>query len=193
MANTRLSAAEFVTYGYGQVEPNHLAARRTGQIYDQLPADASINILENGQFVKYDYENGVVNFDGDGEWLLVFNEVKVYQDWESDQDFAMIKDNYSAVVYNALGELMPNGTKMVPRCLRTYPFDLYTTNTIHLGEGDELEKGMLLAPDDTDGILSIVDTEDEDYDEADYDMLWKIVKVYTMPDEQPGVKLQRIK
>ena len=39
--------------GFGQVEPNHLSAQRTGQIYAQLPAKSDINILENGQFVKY--------------------------------------------------------------------------------------------------------------------------------------------
>ena len=33
MAKTRLSKATGVTYGYGQVEPNHLSAQRTGQIY----------------------------------------------------------------------------------------------------------------------------------------------------------------
>ena len=32
------SKASFVEYGYGQVEPNHLSAQRTGQIYAQLPA-----------------------------------------------------------------------------------------------------------------------------------------------------------
>ena len=36
--------------GYGQVEPNHLSAQRTGQIYAQLPADESIELLENGTF-----------------------------------------------------------------------------------------------------------------------------------------------
>ena len=29
------SQAEFVEYGYGQVEPNHLSAQRTAQIYAQ--------------------------------------------------------------------------------------------------------------------------------------------------------------
>jgi hypothetical protein len=41
--------------GYGQVEPNHLSAQRTGQIYAQLPAASDLTTLENGQFVKYDY------------------------------------------------------------------------------------------------------------------------------------------
>ena len=107
MAKERLSKAAFVERGYGQVEPNHLSAQRTGQIYAQLPAAADIEMLENGQFVKYDYLNEEVNFEGAGEWMLVYNEVKVYRDFLGDQDFAMIKDNYKARVYspsNGMGE-----------------------------------------------------------------------------------------
>ena len=48
------SQASYVEFGYGQVEPNHLSARKTGQIYAQLPAAADIEVLEQGQFVKYD-------------------------------------------------------------------------------------------------------------------------------------------
>ena len=100
MAKEKLSKAAFVERWYGQVEPNHLSAQRTGQIYAQLPAAADIDMLENGQFVKYDYVNEEVNFKGLGEWMLVFNEVKVYRDFLSDQDFAMIKGNYQARVYS---------------------------------------------------------------------------------------------
>ena len=60
MAKTKLSAAGYVERGYAQVEPNHLSAQRTGQIYAQLPLADDLQI-ENGQFVKYDYaakENG---------------------------------------------------------------------------------------------------------------------------------------
>jgi hypothetical protein len=103
MAITRLSGASFVKRGYSQVEPNHLSAQRTGQIYAQLPAAADINILENGQFVKYDYANGEVNFTGDGEWMMVFNEVKLYEDRQQYEDFAMIKQNYNARVYSPVG------------------------------------------------------------------------------------------
>ena len=39
---TGLSAAKYVEYGYGQVEPNHLSAQRTAQIYAQLPANKDI-------------------------------------------------------------------------------------------------------------------------------------------------------
>jgi len=112
MAWTRLSpGAQFVTYGFGQVEPNHLSAQRTGEIYAQLPVAAHIDILENGQFVKYDYAKGVVDFGTDangntlttGEWMLVFNEVKVYRDHETDQDFAMIRRDYNGRVYSPVG------------------------------------------------------------------------------------------
>ena len=93
----------YVEYGYGQVEPNHLSAQRTGQIYAQLPAAADIDVLENGQFVKYDYaaENGgEVNFTGAGEWMLVFNEIKLYREHQMDCEFAMRKGDYVARIYS---------------------------------------------------------------------------------------------
>ena len=52
------SQADYVQYGFGQVEPNHLSAQRTAQVYAQLPAAADIKVLEQGQFVKYDYATG---------------------------------------------------------------------------------------------------------------------------------------
>ena len=94
------SKGGYVTYGYGQVEPNHLSAQRTGQIYAQLPAAASIDVLENGQFVKYDYMNEQVNFTGAGEWMLVFNEIKLYREHQMDCEFAMRKGDYVARVYS---------------------------------------------------------------------------------------------
>lgn len=97
------SQAKFVEFGYGQVEPNHLSAQRNGQIYAQLPADKEINVLEQGQFVKYDYAKGVVDFTGEGEWMLVFNEIKLYRDGQYDCEFAMIKDNYEARLYSPFG------------------------------------------------------------------------------------------
>lgn len=94
------SQASYVEYGYGQVEPNHLSAQRNGQIYAQLPADPAIEVLEQGQFVKYDYASDLVNFTGAGEWMLVFNEIKLYHDGQSDCEFAMKKDDYVARIYS---------------------------------------------------------------------------------------------
>lgn len=152
--------------GYGQVEPNHLSGQATKEIYAQLPCAEGIDILENGQFAKYDYEKGEVNFTGDGDWLLVFNEVKVYEANELDGDFAMKIENYT------------DRKSMVPRLMATKVGDIYTTNMIN---ATAPTVGMKLVPD-ANGILT----------EGDGEFCWKVVKVYTMPDMQPGVKLQRI-
>lgn len=220
MARMNLSGVKFVEHGYGQVEPNHLSAQRTGQIYAQLPADKNIEMLQNGQFVKYDYAKGLVDFDGEGEWMLVYNEVKVYRDFLYDADFAMINKNYIAKVYNPVGAddtdlgrtrdyrditapadpyevdstedpfahawvkaapgMMPEGTRMVPRVFKTNVGDIFTTNLV---DEEELEVGQVLSPRAADGILK----------KGEGDMQWQVVKVYTMPDHQKGVKLMRIK
>lgn len=177
----RLGNATYVKYGYGQVEPNHLSAQRTGQIFAQLPAKSDIELLENGQFVKYDYAAGVVDFDGEGEWMMVFNEIKVYLDRDTDADFAMKKDNYVARVYSSNGTKMPADTTMVPRVIKLNVGDIYTTNCVKeetLAVGDKLTPG-------TDGYLAKAGADSADY-------VLKVVKVYTMPDGQQGVKLQRI-
>lgn len=174
--------ATYVERGFGQVEPNHLSAQATGQIYGQLPAAATIDILENGQFVKYNYADGVCDFAGAGEWMLVFNEIKVYKDRETDADFAMVKDNYVARVYDATGAAMPTGTVMTPRVFKTNVGDIFTTNTI-MGTPETIEAKVKLAPN-AKGILEVT--------EAAEGMLWEVVKVYTMPDGQRGVKIMRI-
>ena len=102
MAKTRLSAATYVEHGYGQVEPNHLSAQRTAQIYAQLPAAATIKTLENGQFVKYNYAAGVCDYEGLGEWMLVFNEVKLYRDHLGYDDYAMKAEDFVARVYSPI-------------------------------------------------------------------------------------------
>lgn len=219
------SQASFVEYGYGQLEPNHLSAQRTAQIYAQLPADSKIEVLEQGQFVKYDYENGLVNFTGDGEWMLVYNETKLYREEQVDCEFAMVKENYGARVYSPLDpdtlnwdarsrdyrdialdndyrdiyatndpfhieavikpKMMPEGTTMVPRVFKTNIGDHFTTNTVMLDKAAAKEDlmGKILAPNEK-GILAEAG--------EDADMKWKVVKVYTMPDGQRGVKVLRI-
>lgn len=243
------SQASYVQYGYGQVEPNHLSAQRTAQVYAQLPAAKDINVLEQGQFVKYDYANGVVNFTGAGEWMLVYNEIKLYRDHQLDCEFAMVKDNYQARIYSPFGygvdangqptadldtawdrqsryyngvdsdgntsitigentyayddvtaapdmyelhynedpfhiegpyreQRMPEGTTMVPRVFKTNVGDIFTTNTVN---ATELKVGDVLTPG-ANGILEV----------GEGDMKWQVVKVYTMPDHQRGVKIMRI-
>lgn len=219
----KLSKIAGVTRGYAQVEPNHLSAQRTGQIYAQLPAASDIEVLENGQFVKYDYANGVVNTSGKGEWMLVFNEIKLYREGQDDCEFAMLKGNYNARVYSpSTGELsenarsrdytkivapadpysldatidpfhiynqnevklMPENTTMVPRVFKTNVGDIFTTNAVAAEITKEAYEGKTLVPG-TNGILAVKEP-------ADGEMAWQVVKVYTMPDGQPGVKIMRI-
>ena len=167
--------------GFGQVEPNHLSAQRNGQIYASLPCNKDIKVLENGQFVKYDYAKNEVNFTGEGEWMLVMNEVKLYDDaWrESYKDFALQADNY-------------NGGAMAPRVLKTMPGDIYTTNCLEAGNTsgkalytgtEEIEVGTELKIN-ANGFLSV---------NGSSDIVFQVVKVYTMPDGQQGVKVMRIK
>ena len=177
------SQAVGVSYGYGQVEPNHLSAQRTGAIYAQLPCKSDIEVLENGQFVKYDYPEGVVDFTGKGEWMLVFNEVKVYYDRDTDADFAMKKSNYVARVYGADNSFMPEDTNMVPRVFKTEIGDIFTTNAVQ-NKIEELKKGDTLTVGE-DGFLK----KEEGASEG---MIWQVAKVYTLGDLQPAVKVQRI-
>jgi len=166
--------------GFGQVEPNHLSAQTNGQIYAQLPASTAFNILENGMFLKYDYAAGECDLTGKGEWMLVMNEIKLYDQRQFRyKDYAMKKSDFM------------NG-ELVPRLLRTEIGDIYTTNTFGANtsnnttvSGLNLKVGDLVAPSTATGYLVAATTATEG-------MVWQVVKEYTMPDSQPGVKLQRI-
>lgn len=142
MAFKRLSPeAKYVTYGFGQVEPNHLSAQRTGEIYAQLPVHKDIKILENGQFAKYNYVNGTVDFEGKGEWMLIFNEVKVYADWEHDQDFAMIARDYNGYVYSPVG-VHGIEQKDLMKTMQAQT-DMYADGRTPEGEADDFGRGHL--------------------------------------------------
>lgn len=194
-----MAATKIKRVGFGQVEPNHLSAQRTAQIYAQLPAKDDIDILENGQYVKYNYAEGVVDFEGAGEWMMVFNEVKLYDDrWrESYKDFAMIKENYtpgSDITHEGIG---PFKGQMTPRVIKTNIGDIYTTNAVGEGNtsgkaeyaGIDLDVNDNLVVNATNGFLNKATASDV----TSADMVWQVVKVYTMPDGQPAVKVMRIK
>lgn len=213
MARIKLSKADYVTLGYGQVEPNHLSAQRTGQIYAQLPAAATIDLLENGQFVKYDYSAGVVNFEGKGEWMLVYNEVKVYEDGQGDADFAMIKDNYNARVYSPIdGEAVSVYAALKGDIAPANPYDINSTSEINT----RVYGGPKLMPEGTRMVPRVFKTNVGDIyttncvmgdpamgavltpnaqgylAEGTGDMQWQVVKKYDLADGQKAVKLMRI-
>jgi len=185
--------------GFGQVEPNHLSGIVTGQILAQLPVDTSTmgTIIENGRFAKYDYATGKVNLTGNGEWMLIYNEEKLYDErQQSHKDFAMIADNYTE------GEI-------VPRLISTVLGDVYTTNAFGMTEGKNSplnsatttkdfdvagitlddSKVNQLAVDKTTGYLVLADNKNADANGP----IFEVAKIYTMADGQPGVKIIRVK
>lgn len=215
-----MGAAGFVEHGYGQVEPNHLSAQRNGQIYAQLPADATITVLENGQFAKYNYAAGVVDFAGEGEWLLVMNEVKLYRDHLGYDDFAMVADNYGAFVYSPV-----DGEGATLEHARDYsrvvtPADIFepdSTNDPFVVEQFNSPKmmptGTKMVPrlfkTSVGDIFTTNTVKETSLDVNDLltpgadgylakagadtaDMKWQVVKVYTLADRQKAVKIMRI-
>ena len=209
----------FTRNGYGQVEPNQLSAQKTGQIYASLPLASDVDILQNGEFMYYDYKSGTVTADSTvgGEPMLVFNEVKLYEPfWQTSyKDFAMIRvgDNYvtSRLATAGYGDgaetkgVTPNpghsdwqaGYRMdgiAPRLFKTNVGDIFTTNMVETGasitysQGDTLKlKKVNKAADKTGNTLVL--SKDGTIDALEF----VVAKVYTMPDGQPGLKLQRIK
>ena len=211
---------DFTRDGYGQVEPNQLSAQKTGQIYASLPLDPEVAVLQNGEFMYYDYANGTVNsgkaagtgtVDTLGEPMLVFNEIKLYEPfWRTTyKDFAMIRvgDNYvtsklatagygdgSTTVGVAANPAHPDYPYrmegIAPRLFKTNVGDIYTTNMVKTGAGIEYAVGDVLVP------VKNTTTKTLQLEKAGATpgagMKWRVVKVYTMPDGQPGLKLQRV-
>lgn len=219
----------FKRIGFGQVEPQQLSAQKTGQIYASLPLDNSIEILQNGEFMYYDYANKSVNagktagtgvIGTQGEPMLVFNEIKLYEPfWRTSyKDFAMIKcgDNYvtSKLATAKYGQNADKqqasyqshdseyGYRMegaAPRLFKTNVGDIYTTNMVPELTGTAVyEVGNILAPvkvthtgaDGTSTYDTLVLTKQNAMPESG--MAWMVVQVYTMPDGQDGLKIQRV-
>lgn len=221
--------AAFTRNGFGQVEPNQLSAQKTGQIYASLPLDSTVEILQNGEFMYYDYANKKVDagvstpIATQGEPMLVFNEIKLYEEfWRTSyKDFAMIKvgDNYvtsrlatekygentdiQQASYQAHGtEYQYRMTGYAPRLFKTNVGDIYTTNMVALVDSNDdpitYAQGNILAPekvehtgaDGTSKYYTLVLTPQNSMPASG--MAWMVVDVYTMPDGQPGLKIQRV-
>ena len=206
--------------GYGQVEPNQLSAQKTGQIYASLPLDAAVKVLQNGQFMYYDYQSGKVSATdstGVSEPMLVFNEIKLYEDQyrTSYKDFAMIRvgDNYvtSKLATDGYGDGATNsgatinpahieyGYRMdgiAPRLFKTNIGDIYTTNTV-VDTATDYAVGQILFPTEVtygsgNDAYTVLELTNDSSATPSGTVKFVVVKVYTMPDGQPAVKLQRV-
>lgn len=182
--------AQIKRIGFGQVEPNHLSGIVDGSIYAQLPVNRTTmgDVIENGRFAKYDMavarqgkegEYGEVNLTGAGQWLMIYNEQKLYDErYQRLRDFAMVASNYTD------GEIYP-------RLIEVNVGDIFTTNTFGANTSNTAEVGgVTLAQGDSviigaDGYLTAGEA-------VDGEPAFIVARVYTMPDGQPGVKLQRV-
>lgn len=165
--------------GYSQVEPNHISGIVTGQILAQLPVDTENmgKVIENGRFAKYDYKTGKVNLTGDGEWMMIYNEEKLYSDRKSHKDFAMRSEDFTE------GEI-------VPRLVSILLGDIFTTNAFVGAAASDTAKteGPSLTVGDklyvaANGYLNSTQADGP---------VFQVVKEYTLADGQPAVKLMRI-
>ncbi len=211
--------ANFKRVGFGQVEPNQLSAQKTGQIYASLPLDSTVQTLQNGEFMYYSYADGKVTAEPTvqgQEPMLVFNEVKMYepQYQTSYKNFAMIRvgDNYvtSDLSLARCSEEMQGIASTVdhvdnyrmdgiaPRMFKTNVGDVFTTNMVKTGV--EYQVGNILKLSvitnnytDSQGVAKTYKTLVLDKNGTIDTIQFVVAKVYTMPDGQPGLKLQRIK
>ncbi len=166
--------------GYGYVEPNFLSAPRTGQVRGDLPLsdaakttirESADGALMNGQFVVRDAAKGCLELAKElkNAWM-VFNEEKLYDERkQAHKDYAMEESRFVDGV-------------MVPRIIKLVVGDTFTTNCfanaaelpvvvgdyVTVGEGGMLKKAAA----------------------ATAPVALQVVKVYTMPDGEPGVKLE---
>lgn len=220
--------ANFTRNGYGQVEPNQLSAQKTGQIYASLPLNTDVKVLQNGEFMYYDYVSGKVSADdstGVAEPMLVFNEIKLYEPfWRTSyKDFAMIRvgDNYvtsglatagygdgstttgsePTVTYTVDGEseTVKGHTEypyrmdgIAPRLFKTNIGDIMTTNMVKTGVEYSLGDLLVLKKNNDSKTLQLEKFVAATEGAKPEGMAWAVVKVYTMPDGQPGLKLQRV-
>ena len=155
-----------------------------------------------------------------GEPMLVFNEIKLYEPfWRTSyKDFAMIRvgENYVTSTFATNGPVTPHygdGATTVgvnpqfphteypyrmdgfaPRLFKTNVGDIFTTNMVTTGADVTYEVGDLLGLVKTDrGTLQL-----EKYATGEgaptfiSDIRFIVAKVYTMPDGQDGLQIQRV-
>ena len=176
--------------------------------------------MQNGEFMYYDYASGKVTADpknakAPGEPMLVFNEIKLYEPfWRTSyKDFAMIRvgdnyvtsklatEKYGSGSSNTGATITPAHTEygyrmngIAPRLFKTNIGDIYTTNMVDLGNNDKVYTvGDFLAPKKNAESNTLVLTKVESSAADTEAMLWVVAQVYTMPDGQDGLKIQRVR
>lgn len=165
--------------GYGQLEPNRIAAQRTKEVFAQLPAAATLPIIENGMFLVYDLGKDEVRLPSvKGEYAqLVMNEINLADErYQEDKDYAMIahpESNYQVAM------------AAYPRLFNPKIGDTFTTNVFKWDEANETSPNDLVGTKyttDIDGIITPIESGDV------AQIVFVVVKQYTMPDGQYAMK-----
>lgn len=170
---------------YGQVEANRLTGITFGNIEAQAPAYEDLDALEpiaeleNGMFLCVVADTSETSPMGriavlpgvapvTAKPYLVYSEKKIYDERLGYADFVdKAETKVDGLLYPRLIGITPDS-------------DVYTTNTIN-AVGGSLKVGDILFVGD-DGYLSPAAGANLTYQ-------FQVVKVYTMPDGQEGIKL----
>jgi len=175
---------EIKLYRDHQVDAEFAMLKDNYQARVYSPFGADVNGNADTAWTKQSrYYNGVDDQGNDsislGDKTYKFDDVTAAPDYYEpsyNEDPFHIESLYKEA-------LMPEaGSSMVPRLIKTHVGDIFTTNMI---VQDSVSLGQKLVPNSK-GILSVKSSP------AATDMVWQVVKVYTMPDHQPGVKVMRI-
>lgn len=182
-----MSVQRLTINGYGQLELNNVAFRRDGRIEAQCKLDATdfaTAVAENGMLLAVDNVNRTVKIPDDGSLPIALNysAEHQYDDRKSGlKDFSLAKGEF----YPRLGYLSVG--------------DKFTTNTISYDTTDFATDAALKAAttatalgttplyggiSTTDGTILVADSK------PSVGPVLLVVKGYTMPDGQFGIKFQ---
>lgn len=181
--------------GYGQVEPNNITARRTGDLVSDVPVavedfEKMGKRVENGVFLTWHPGEGIANNlktgelklptnGGEGLTYLVYSEVKLYHDSQGNKDFALTTENNGNLMVQRQSPYQDvEGVEhetVVPRGYKLTTGDIFTTNLV---AEEDPQVGDVYSPGE-DGILA----------KAAGELEVTVAQVTTLADGQKAVKV----
>ena len=182
-----MATKRLVISGYGQVELNNVAFRRDGRIEAQCAPNATdfANIpVENGMLLAVDDANRCVKLPVDGSLpiALVYSTEHMYD--ERTPGLKNFKLNGSDDFFPRLGYLSV-GDKFTTNCIG-YNDTEFTNDDALITALGNIGTTPVYGGESANGVIVLSATK------PTAKVVMKVVKFYTMPDGQKGVKLQVI-
>lgn len=180
--------------GFGQVEPNRINAKRTGDIVSDVPVsveafESADKKIENGMFLTWKPGKGIEGnlkqgeldlpvAGGDNMTYLVLNEITLHHDSMGNKDFVLTTEANGILSarqspYQDVNRVAKD--TVVPRAFKLTEGDVFTTNLVDVADpkvGDVLSPGAQ-------GILA----------KAPGELEATVTQVTTLADGQKAVKL----